>query len=391
MKILIIIIYSFAFSVFNLGISFSQPLENIKYGPHKIVLKIFNTVDESRTFPANADTNAKTKPSSRPIKIYIWYPAKNNSVSKKLLFENYADMMAQDFGVESINMSDRIDTLIKYFGPFRKTPKEELQKIIKSETQTYFEAPMKTGSFPLIVFGQGYGYESPDINYALCEYLASYGFIVAASPLVGTNSPSPGVNLLDLETEVCDMNFVINEMKKSSNVNKNKIAILGFDLGGMASMLLQIQNKDIKAMVSLDSGIMFEHNTKTLKESPIYDPSKLRIPLLHFISVKEDLVKWGVTEDYSLIQKSKKVDRYIVRFKDIHHRDFTSLSRLGLSDGSSMSEEIRTEHEKKYNTICDYTLLFLNSYLKNDTKSKVQLNSKSEIVYPIFEHYRIDD
>ena len=43
----------------------------------------------------------------------------------------------------------------------------------------------------------------------LAEYLASHGFVVATSPLVGTHSPLVSLDVLDLETQARDMEFVI--------------------------------------------------------------------------------------------------------------------------------------------------------------------------------------
>lgn len=385
--------FTFAFLLFYLfisNVSFSQQSENLKFGAYKVGLKIVETSDNARTFPLVAGE----KPVPRPVKYYVWYPAKEKTSSKKLLFSDYADMMAKDFGIEGKTKNARVDTLTKYFNPFKRTPKEELAEILKSETISSLQLPAEKGIFPVIVFGQGYGYTSPAINYALCEFLASHGFIVASPRLIGKNSYETKVNLEDLEAETNDMNFILNLMKKYPNADPSKIGVIGFDLGGMAAMLLQIKNASVKAMISLDAGIMFEHNTKLLKESPIYSPSKLRVPLLHFINPKEELTN-GIVEDDALIKMSKTTDRYIIRLKYMHHRDFTSLSRLGISDGSAMDQIIRKNHSENYQIISEYTLNFLDSYLRNNPKSKELLNTKSVIDSTLnknytFEHYEIN-
>ena len=65
------------------------------------------------------------------------------------------------------------------------------------------------GMFPLIVLAQGRDDESPIAHAMLCELLASHGFVVATCPLVGTHSPLVSLDLVDLETQVRDLELVI--------------------------------------------------------------------------------------------------------------------------------------------------------------------------------------
>ncbi len=345
------------------------------YGKYAVGLKIIKAVDSSRTFPAVGATDPASPSVPRPITIYVWYPAVNDGSSDKLFLEDYFDDMAADWGYVADEKGTRVDNLLKGYYLFKGTPVEIRDGIRKMETRTYSNPKPLRGHFPLIVFGQGWGYESPAVNYALCEYLASNGYVVAAARFLGKNSAETQVNRDDLDAEAADMDLVVRFVKNEPAVDPGRIGVMGFDLGGMAAMLLQIRNPEIKAMVSLHSGIMFGHNIKLLKESPDYGHDKLRVPLLHFTDTKEEIVRNGLVEDPAMIDMSKTVDRYIIRLKGMHHRDFTSLSRLGIYDGSPMTDEIKREHEADYRIICRATLGFLDSCLKDRPFPQAELEA----------------
>ena len=136
------------------------------------------------------------------------------------------------------------------------------------------------GPFPLIVVGQGLYYESPIAFAMMAEYLAARGFVVGTAPLAGTNSPIVRLDVPDLETQVRDMEFVIARARELPFVSRDSLGVLGFDMGGMAGVLLAMRNRDVDAFVSLDSGIVMDHPSGLPKISPDYDPSALRVPWL---------------------------------------------------------------------------------------------------------------
>jgi hypothetical protein len=364
-----------------------QKSNDLVFGRYGVGLKIVDTVDNSRSFHIQQNKDTNVKPIPRPVRIYIWYPARSRNTSGFLTGENYFDCMAKDRGFKSGNKTVRIDSIISTYPPFRRTPSDIIKRIRMLKARASFRSQPLKGPFPMVVFGQGWGYESPTVNFILCEFLASHGYIVSAPLFIGKESYETHVDLNDLEAETADMNFVIKYMENYPIVDSRKIGVIGFDLGGMASMLLQIQNPDVRAMISLHSGIMFEHNTKLLAESPIYDPSRLWVPLLHFTNVKKELEQAGVFEDTNLIKMSRQVDRYIIRLYNNHHIDFTSLSYLGIYDGTAMNDYLNWHHETNYFIIANTSLCFLNSILTNNKRDKRKMDSKSFLYPSLYKYY----
>jgi hypothetical protein len=80
-----------------------------------------------------------------------------------------------------------------------------------------------------------------------------------------------------------------------------------------------MRNTGVDALVSLDSGIAFAHNTRLLKQSPYYDPAKLRVPLLHATNPGEEIEASGASEDRSLFEAAVFATTYWLRLKGLRH------------------------------------------------------------------------
>ena len=126
------------------------------------------------------------------------------------------------------------------------TKKEIYCKNKKNQT-IYGEAfiPNSKGSFPLLIFSHGYGY---NMSYIEQEKLALNGICVYQFDFCGGNphSKSEGNSTeMSVMTEADDLECVINELKNKDFVDKNKIYLSGCSLGGLVSIIVgeRLQNE----------------------------------------------------------------------------------------------------------------------------------------------------
>lgn len=142
---------------------------------------------------------------------------------------------------------------------YSNTPQNQAH--LREYTQAYMTIEPAKGKFPAILYAPSYQASSIE-NFALCEYLASHGYIVISSPSRGTeNRLLEGGTEKDMETQARDIEFLLLQLLKRETVDLNKIATIGFSFGGLSNVLAQMRNKYIKAIVSLDGSIKYQYST----------------------------------------------------------------------------------------------------------------------------------
>jgi hypothetical protein len=348
----------------------SEIYDDLKPGKFDVGLKIIETADETRLYPISGSN----KENPRPVKMYVWYPAKAMYSDCRLSVKCYMKYIAADLKINAENYEQTIGSLKNNYSLFKDQDEKYLQLMSLKETNAILNALPLDDTFPAIILGQGNTSGSAVSNFSLCENLASNGFVVVSFPPLGTNSLQPDNNLEDIETLVQDLNFILNEVKQFPNVNPGKIGLIGFDICGFASFLLQMRNNSIDAMVCISNENTYIKCSQLLKGVPGYGPETLFIPMLHFTIYERADVTKKLNETLSVIKTSEKVDRYLVRLSNFPVSALSSFSLLGIIDEKFEAPEVKSN----YKDMCAYTISFLNSYLNNDEKSKNFLISETD-------------
>src|SRR6516225_2496181 len=222
-------------------------------GPHAVGFRLLVEEDRSRYVSASDGTGTH----ARPIRVYVWYPAK--AASTPMRFGRYAALADDDVWPAEISGYSR--EVLKFSrGPLaRSLDPAAFEALLQRPMLAAENARPAAGRFPLIAIGQGLYYESPIAFAALGEFLAGHGFVVVTTPLVGTNSTVVRNDAQDLETQLRDLEFAIARARLLPFVSGDRLGVLGFDQGGMAGVLLAMRNRDVDAFAAVDSGIFYPH------------------------------------------------------------------------------------------------------------------------------------
>ena len=318
-------------------------------GPFTPGFRLIETSDPSRSFPADAGEN--TTP--RPMRIYVWYPA-NRSTQPRMRLDDYARMAMEDFRPAVLPV------------PLAKGVEAGNRKaFLDSPTAAVRDAEAGAGKFPLLVLGQGLFYESPLSHFVLCEFLASHGYVVATSPLLGTRYRLVNINVEDVESEVRDMEFVLATVRTLPFAGSGKLGVIGYDLGGMAGLIMTMRHPEIDGFLSLDSGILDKHASGLPNSHPQYREERFRIPWMHmtqarFIRQEKDRIAAP-----SLFERKAFGESYLVHVPTSNHGWFSSYAAMGITKavpgywGPSESDP-----KPLYEEVCRMSLAFFDACIK---------------------------
>ena len=351
----------------------------LEAGEYSVGFRLIEEPDNSRAVTGGT---SPTTAHPRPVRMYLWYPARSSSDARRMRFGHYAALADEDIWPSEIAGNVREELKFSQRALARSLDPESFEALLAQPVPAIEKAEALEGPFPLIVIGQGLYYESPIVFAALAEYLAGRGFVVATCPLVGTNSPIVRMDVQDLETQVRDLEFVIAQARSFSFVSQNKLGVFGFDMGGMAGLILAMRNADVDAFVSVSSGILYEHPTGIPMTSPDYDALALRVPWLHSVPVTWTTPPPDSQAD-SLFDAALHSDRYLLLTEGMGHVDYTSYALIqGRSGIGAYWEAAEPEDVEAHKAVVRFVYAFFAGFLKQDAASLALLAQGPRDVIP---------
>ncbi len=318
-------------------------------GPFAPGFRLIETSDPSRSYPPTGGG----LPDARPMRIYVWYPAKPTADSRMRL-DDYVQMALGDFRPSALPVP-----LAKGFEA------AELKTALGLPAAGVRNAEAAPGRFPVLVLGQGLFYESPLSHFVLCEYLASRGYVVATCPLVGTRYRLANINVEDIETEVRDMEFVRGAVRALPFVDPGRTGVIGYDLGGMAGLIMVMRDPDVGGFLSLDSGILDKHYTGLPLTHPQYREDRFRIPWMHMTQARFIRPEKDRSAAPSLFERKAFGPSYLVHVPTVSHGGFSSYAAMGIGRAVPGFWGPPAPDEKAlYEEICRAALAFFDACFK---------------------------
>jgi len=372
----------FLFQTFNV---FSQSVHPSVYtaGYKNIFL-----IDSSRIYESNT---SQTNPLHfRPLEIDVWYPAisKNaDDVSMKYVdFVKQLQERLNRFQNDTV-YNNLTSELLRYININLQI--SDTLKLHNLKTDSYKNAAAVDKPFPLIIYQCAYNGMSYE-NIPLFEQLANNGFLVACITSVGRYPGNMTTKPEDLIEQVKDGVFAMQYLKTSLNIDSAKMGCIGYSWGGLASLLMAMNGKNIKANLSLDGSEMFYYKDSDeeakdfnqLRKSNYFHPENIQASYAYLESgYKQD--EDAADSIYNILPLLQ-TEKYYIRFAKAAHEDFSVMPSLALNN-----EKGTLKCSGFYDTVITCAINFFNQYLNGnnnlftETKNKLLQTNNTDLHYPI--------
>ncbi len=321
--------------------------------------------DSTRNYSRFYDYTNKKIP--RPIPVSIWYPGKKRITNKaSLKVVDYLQVLKEEEEWEHLPN----EQILNWFY-YSNTTKNRMH--LTEQTLAYPDLKWAKGQFPVVIYTPSFQASSIE-NFSLCEYIASHGFVVIASPSRGTETRWFTDNYAkEMETQARDVEFLMSQTKAIPNAATDQIALIGFSFGGLSNIIVQNRNDRVKAIVSLDGTERYQF--KLLQQSPFFNVHKLDVPYLHMAQKEipetvlvEDDLDASLNIDFPLFDSIEYSQAYKYRFHDLTHSHFSTLGVL-FSERDPRQDKSDKKIMASYKLMSSYVLYFLEANLSDDQNS----------------------
>lgn len=344
----------------------APPLGKLETGPYAVGFRVTERQDPSRffRFPFDLQGRPRSGVITRPMQISVWYPAEK-SEAVRMRLRDYVALMAteKDFSVPTSMQGERGAAALFGFGVMRELEPAQRTKLLDFESLSVRDARPLHGKFPVILWSLG----SPALYAGSCEYLASHGYVVVTMPRLpdtrGLVDTSP--TRTDYETKARDMAYLLNELTSFPSADLRTVGVTGFSAGGRWALAEAMRNPAVRAVVSMDSIVLFDDDGGQFMQSAYVHPDRLRVPILHMVRRV-----WVPQEKSTLWKEMRFADRthYVFEKKDLDHFDFASIGFAStLAGGRPAMKQAVSETFHAFNRLM---LAFFEAHLKNSAKGR---------------------
>lgn len=330
-------------------------------GPHPVGLKAVEQYDFSRTY--RSATDALGKPfhgeRARPMQTLIWYPAAK-AEAKPMTFGDYIDLLTTETSFGNPN-PDRI-----------KDARADMAPSLAVQLWAVRDAPLEAGRFPVVIYAPSFSAPATE-NVDLCEYLASHGYVVVASPDMGADTRDMTADLTGISAQTRDISFLIGYAQTLPDTDMTEIAVAGFSWGGISNLFAAARDNRIDALVAWDGSMRYYPGL--IKRAGDVHPEQMTIPLIFFTQGEftiEDQERYLKDMDApNVLNAWTHGDLITVHMLGMAHGEFSSSNQRDESFWKGFPEFQKADYTREdgaigYRWAAQYTLEFLDAYLKHD-------------------------
>ena len=346
-------------------------------GPYAVGFRALHALDKSRTWRV---TRAYEKPFSpdlagRPLRVTVWYPADRQRTAA-MHYGEYVHVPGPVAFADLDSILEKRDRAIAELS----VGKGRLSDLFATVVAAHPDAHPAEGHFPLVLYVGGLNADSTS-NTVLAEYLASWGYVFAAIPLLGPTDEQPmqARTSPDLERTVRDLEFAWSLLRDVREVDGRRLAVIGHSLGGIEAVLFAMRNADVSAVVGLDGTYGFAGATSVLTGFYDYTPQRMRAA---FLDLRRPDGDQGGAVDLSAVKSFRHSERTLVALKGMHHSDFGSFAmianRFDLGSSPGYVDHYgwtRETGDRGYQNACAIVRDFLDQTLKHDPRASERVSA----------------
>jgi tetratricopeptide (TPR) repeat protein len=339
-------------------------------GPYAVGLKVVEQYDHSRVYRHSTDELGRPYDGerARPLQTLVWYPAER-SKAKAMTLHDYVNLWATetDFGEPRM--------------PYRaKVWRSAMSASLAQTLRAVRDAPVASGHFRAVIYAPGSSGPSWD-NADLCEYLASFGYVVIASPSLGTADRSMTNDLVGANTEASDITYLIQYAQTLQNVESTGVAVIGTSWGGMAGLYAAARDSRISALVALDGSMRYFPGL--FNPAGEVHPERMSIPFMfvmqgdYSLELRERYGDPNLRDGLGVLSTWTHGDLIVAHMLCMAHASLSSMwqrnedywREYGKSALLQPGDYDREDAIRGYAWMARYTLKFLDAYLKHDAEA----------------------
>lgn len=353
-----------------------------EYGTYDVGFKVVQQYDQSRSYRPGVDAvtgEPDRGHQGRPIQTLIWYPA--SSPGRPLIYADYLDLAGNDdrFDLDKVQATRIAEQALREYVPYGAST-ADIARIRAEPVHATADAPPAARKFPLIVYAPSDASHAFE-NDMLCEYLASHGYVVIASPSHGAHVPymtdgSISETVENTRAQAADIGFLIGYANAMPNVDSAKVGVVGFSWGGMASTFAAVADSRIGALVDLEGSVRYF--PKVLAAAPEISPDRIHVPLLFFADREDPFAPGRDPRPNSFVAQIHHADVTEIGLREMSHRDFAS-DNLRFPYGGDRGGATVDQKRESYAWVARYTLAFLDDVLKGDATAKAFMQATPQV------------
>lgn len=332
---------------------------DLSFGTYKVGFRSAIIYDNDR--PALTEQSNKT---GRAIHISVWYPGEVRSDAKPMYFKAYADDVTRMINPIPVSIESTRDglrqmkILVSQLHGDSAVLNQHLSSLLASKTNAFYDVKPIKQSFPVVFYP-----ESTWLNSIMCEFLASHGYIVVSTSRHGSkNADFEWQTVNGIETLVKDSQFALTIVKQQFELKDPPVAVMGVGMNASAGLAWMMRDTNVKALVSLEGGIITGYEYKLIQTSPHFNKERVKSPMLVIHSPHESV-------NPALIDNYNFADRHMVhlpRMSEFYYLNFgvwepTMKGILGPAPGDT---------RLGFKWEATYTLNFLDWQLKQKDSGK---------------------